>query len=67
MSKFRKLHNEFLCYQSQNLLKKDMPCPTLIDKMEPLFSDSPSMISERKTGYQYGHDVLHDCLGKDMA
>ena len=26
-----------------------------------------SMIPKRKDGYQYGHDMLHDSLGKDTA
>ena len=29
--------------------------------------DSLPMISEGKNGYQYGHDMLHDGLGKDTA
>ena len=26
-----------------------------------------SVISERKDGYQYGHDMLYGCLRKDPA
>ena len=29
--------------------------------------DSLPMISKGKDGYQYGHDMLHDSLGKDTA
>ena len=29
--------------------------------------DSLPMISKGKDGYQYGHDMFHDGLGKDTA
>ena len=34
-----------LCYQSQDFLKTNVPCPTLVDKAEPFFLDMAVNIS----------------------
>ena len=38
MSKFKKLHNEPMLLKL-GFLKKDVSCPTLVDKVEPFFLD----------------------------
>ena len=38
MSKFRELHNKFMT-PTPKYTQKDVPCPTLVDELKPLFLD----------------------------